>query len=150
MKRYSFRLQTVLRVRRIQEEQAKTALLLANRALHDAEIERTARWNRYDSTTADTALCTVAEFEAGRFRWDMAAQSAILADHLRDARAFEVVTARHTWTAASQRVEILERLDERRRDEWQHEFDHDELVEVDDIVTGRYRRHREQHGGDRS
>ena len=140
MKRYAFRLQTVLRVREIQEEQAKTALLLANRALAEDEAERQRRWEKYNSTTVSTELCTVSEFELGRFRWDMAAQAAILSDHLREARAVEVVEARQTWTAAEQRVQVLDRLDDRRHDEWQHEADREELVEVDDIVTGRFKR----------
>jgi flagellar export protein FliJ len=140
MKRYAFRLQTVLRVRKIQEDQAKTALLLANRALAEADAERLRRWEKYESITVSNELCTATEFEAGRFRWDMAAQSAILSDHMREERALEVVDARDAWREASQKVQVLERLDDRRREEWQHDVNHEELVEVDDIVTGRFKR----------
>jgi hypothetical protein len=46
------------------------------------------------------------------------------------------------WSQAAQRVEALERLDNRRRDEHRRDAERESEREVDDLVTGRFGRGR--------
>ena len=47
------------------------------------------------------------------------------------------VLAREQWLVARRRCAVLERLDHRRRAEWQTEFDRTEAKELDDMASVR-------------
>lgn len=140
MKKYRFRLETVLRVRRIQEEQARYALLDANRAALQAAQELADRRAHLDEHTATPMATGYHQFMAQRDRLTHIAGSVRTAAG-REIAALEVqVEKREAWGEEAQRVASLERLDERARDQYAVEATRDEMKTVDDIVTGRYAR----------
>ena len=140
MKKYSFRLETVLRVRRIQEEQARFALLAANRAALEAAAEVTRRREHLDEQTTRTVPSEYHAFIGAH------EQGARLAGAVRTAAQVELealevqVEKREHWGERAQRVASLERLDERSRDAYAIEFNRDEMKLVDDLVTSRFGR----------
>ena len=140
MKRYRFRLEAVLRVRRLQEDAARGALADATAAVARAEAEegRARAW--LDALRAQPAPDGPAAWDAQR-RVQLAA-----ADEL-SSRGSDVAHARaeqqarqRELAAARTRVRALERLDERRRAEHAREVARHEERAADDLVTSRYRR----------
>jgi flagellar FliJ protein len=137
MKRYSFRLDPVLRVRRIEEDKAVLELAQASRRLAAAEAELERRLDRYTEVPAPTGPVPVEQLLRMRARQDGVAASVVYAgaDQLRAAATVDV--RRGEWSEAAMRVAALERLDERRRAEHAQEANRQELVEVDDMVVAR-------------
>jgi flagellar FliJ protein len=138
MKRYRFRLEQVLRVRRLQEEQARQRVHTAQRDVIRADQVVEQRLAAYH--TADAAHSgTQAAFMAQRAFGELRAQAV---EHSRD----EASTARlvhaerlDDWSYTARKVEALERLDHRRRDEYSVEERRDEDRVVDEMVSGRRR-----------
>ncbi len=138
MKRYVFRLNGVLQLRRAEEEQARELLSVANARLRRsilARDEEVARYRELASvTTATTAESLLCEQSAA----SLAAEVLTAARHAVAAAAAEAALAQVAWSAASRRVKILERLDDRRRLEHAEMERRAEIAVVDDIVTARY------------
>ena len=139
MKRYTFSLAKVLRVRRIEEEQA--AAQLGRRPLHRGRRRRRrkpAPRTRSASRCARGGLQPAVSFLA----W---AETAMLAgEALSDARAEasrppteEVADRRQEWSSAAARVSALEHLDERGREAHELERRREETKTTEDIVTTR-------------
>lgn len=140
VKKYRFRLETVLRVRRIQEEQARYALLAANRAVLEAAQEVATRRETLDDHTVVAVPTTHDGFMASHYRGELLA-GAVRTAAAREIEALDVqVDKRDAWGEQAQRVASLERLDERTHELYRVEANRDELKTVDDIVTGRYAR----------
>jgi flagellar biosynthesis chaperone FliJ len=140
MKRYQFRLETVLRVRRIEEERQLAALAAARRAAIAAERAAVDCLQHYQSLATPGLRVAAPEFVGRRGRLGIAATSVRDADATH-ARALDAAAAqRERWSEAAQRVSSLERLDERDRAEHQIEVRRDEDRTVDDLVTGRFGR----------
>jgi len=139
MSRYRFRLETVLRVRRVEEEGAKHALRAANMALAAAIDQRDHARARYRAfADAERDVCTLDELLDARLRAGLLADEvARCAGQAMDA-ARAAALARAQWSFAARRVAILERLCERRRAEHVAEELRAEAAIVDDIVTSRY------------
>lgn len=139
MSRYRFRLETVLRVRRVEEERAKRALLEANTALRAAVERRDRTRERYRAFTArGREVRTVCELQGERLEAGFLADEAAAAQKAAISVASDAALARVQWSKAARQVAILERLDERRRAEHAVEEQRAEIAFVDDIVTGRY------------
>ena len=133
MKRYQFRLETVLRVRRLEEETARLGLLTANTVLADACARRDAATAHYRQIPIELGTCSTEELRRTRQRAELAAatlaaRQAAVGEAARHARA-----AREAWMAAVSRVKVLERLDERRREEHRLELERDETRFLDDV-----------------
>ena len=143
MKRFRFRLDQVLHVRRVQEDMARVdaaARATATRTLA-ADARRTngspttptaqhARRRRSRTTTSN----------ARAFRLDSAA-GAVGVARAAHRDALDVVDDRRAdWTDARRRVAALERLEERRRDEHAIEVQRAEDQLVDDLVVARHAR----------
>jgi flagellar export protein FliJ len=137
VKRYRFRLDTVLRVRRVQEDLAIVALADATRALAAADATLDTRLNRYRETPAPRGEMSLDAMLRTRAHVDMVAASVLAAGAARVGAAEVVDVRRDELTAAATRVSALERLDERRRGEHAHEALRQEIVEVDDMVVAR-------------
>ncbi|HEV7526334.1 MAG TPA: flagellar FliJ family protein [Acidimicrobiia bacterium] len=140
MKRFRFRLDQVLHVRRVQEDRARFDLLTANRDAHLAAARVDERLADYGARSMPIGPQAFAEFERAVFMLDSgaAAVGVARASH-RDALA--VVDVRRTeWTDARRRVAALERLEERRRAEHAIEMQRAEDQLVDDLVVARYAR----------
>jgi flagellar export protein FliJ len=140
MKKYTFSLSKVLRVRRIQEEQA-AAELAAARAVASAAAEQEAgAAHALASRCARGGLQPAVSFLA----W---AETTMLAgEALSDAKAEvekadeEVEERQEEWSAAATRVSALENLDERGREAHELGRRREETKTSDDIVTTRWDR----------
>jgi len=140
VKRFRFRLEQVLRVRRLQEDEARFALLDANRRAHEKAVQLEVRIDAYRQRALPPGPQTYAEFERNLFLLDSAAGAVVIArtEH-RD--ALDLVEERRAdWAAARQKVAALERLEDRRREEHALEVRREEDRIVDDLVVTRHGR----------
>lgn len=139
MRQYSFRLATVLRVRRAEEETAKFDLRAANVALREAVAARDRAKQRYEALAASSAAVgSVAELHAHRLETGLLAEQVAAAERLAMERTGTAVLAQARWSKAAKDVAVLERLDARRREEHAAEERRAEVVLVDDLVAARY------------
>jgi flagellar export protein FliJ len=138
MRRYRFRLEPVLRVRR-QEQDAARAAVLAATARTDAEAEALAERDRaYAAGAADLAPRSAADFVHAQAH-RAALGRAVLEQRRRLASADEhLAQTRAGWTAAATRVGALERLDARQRAEHAARALREEEMVVDDLVVSRF------------
>jgi flagellar FliJ protein len=140
MKKFRFRLEQVLRIRRLQEDQAKAELLGANRLAHEAATRVEERLQEYRGRAFPDGPQPYETFERALFMLDAAA-SAVDVARARHVAACDIVAERRDeWAAARMRVGALERLEERRREEHALEARRDEDRLVDDLVVARYGR----------
>jgi flagellar protein FliJ len=140
VKKYTFSLAKVLRVRRIQEEQAAARLAVARTTAMAAAAKEAGAAHALASRCARGGLQSAASFLA----WT---ETAMLAgEALSDARAQvrvadeEVEQRRGEWSSAAARVSALEHLDERGRAAHTVERRREETKTADDIVTTRWER----------
>lgn len=140
MRRFRFRLDHVLRVRRLQEDQARAALLAANRAAHDAGARVEARLAEYATRRFPDGVQSYESFERALFLLDSAA-SAVEVARAGHREALGVVAERRDdWAGRRRRVAALERLEARRRSEHEIEMRRAEDRLVDDLVVARHAR----------
>lgn len=140
MRRFRFRLETVLRVRRVQEDLARAELMTANHAAHERAALVAARTAEYDARELPSGVHSYDTFALQTFRWDAAAGAVTTARAAhRDAMAV-VADRRRDWSEARARVAALERLEERRRADHALEVRRAEDRLVDDLVVARHRR----------
>jgi flagellar protein FliJ len=140
MKRFHFRLAQVLRVRRVQEDQARYALMSANGLAALAARRVDERLDEYAQRQMPEGPQSFADFERSVFLLDSAA-GAVGAARSAHREALDVVAAcRAEWTDARRRVAALERLEERRRAEHAIEVQRAEDRFVDDLVVARHAR----------
>jgi flagellar FliJ protein len=136
MKRYRFRLEQVLRVRRVQEEQAKQRVHAAQREVIRADEiveERLESYRRGNTSLSGSQQSFMAQRTLVELRALAVERSR---EHAVDARV--VHNDRLVdWSHEARRVEALERLDVRRRDEYSIEERRDEDRTVDEMVSGR-------------
>ncbi|HUY22364.1 MAG TPA: flagellar FliJ family protein [Acidimicrobiales bacterium] len=132
MKRYHFALETVLRVRRIQEEAAGIALSLANRELERARRNHRRALAWYEAFESEPGQQDLTSFRRDRDEAERRASAVVAALHVVVIASGDV-TARHAdWAVAAQRVAALENLDERRRAEWRVEEQRAEMAAIDE------------------
>ena len=137
MKRYRFRLEAVLRVRRNEQDLARGAVLAARAGAASAAAALDERDRAYAA-----ALTAPGSRSAADFLYEQAHRSAlanaVLDQRRRLAQAEQVVTtASAAWTAAAARVGALERLDERSRAEHTARTSREDELTVDDLVVSR-------------
>ncbi len=139
MSRYRFRLETVLRVRRAEEADAKATLLQANARLRSALEVRELAQQRYRDVV-DHQDDRVSPEQLRRDRWEASVAAEAVAAAQREAirGAGEAALAQVDWAQAARRVAVLERLDLRRRSEHAAEEHRREAGAVDDLVTARF------------
>jgi flagellar export protein FliJ len=140
MKKYVFRLETVRRVRKTQEDLAKSALLNANGEVQRAIKAVEERTTEYEAASQSSAAGAGVElFMKQRYFNELAGQALIAAQSSRKAAEVEAAAKRDLWSEAAKRVKALDRLDDRRRAEYLIDTQREEIREVDDMVTGRFR-----------
>jgi flagellar protein FliJ len=140
LKRFHFRLEQVLRVRRLQEDIARGALMVAHHGAREAADRLNARLEEYAAASRPNGAQTYDAFNRMQFRLDNAADAITLA-RAEYQHALDLVDVRRAeWTAARQRVAALERLEARRRDEHAIEVRRAEDRLVDDLVVARHAR----------
>ena len=138
MRRYRFRLEPVLRVRRQEQDVARGAVLAAQ-ALAGAEAEALAERDRaYAEGTTAQQTRSAADFVFVQ-QHRAALGRAVLEQRQRLSQAQAgLAHARSGWTAAAARVGALERLDERQRAEHTARAQKEEEMVVDDLVVSRF------------
>jgi flagellar export protein FliJ len=142
MKKYSFSLDRVLRVRRTQEDVARARLQAAashaRRAEEDVELAR----QRYDTATSGAAGMRGLALSALAVReQDMRRAIDVREAEVRLRQAENDRTdATDGWIAAKQGVSVLENLDARQRAAHEQEVVAEADAATDDLVTGRFRR----------
>lgn len=141
MKKYKFRLETVRRVRHTEEETARTALVVANNEVQQAISAVEARVADY-ALSLQTAPRSVGveSFMQNRYFNDLAAKAVLSARDAQHSAEAVAAVRREDWKNRAMSVKVLDRLDERRREEHRLEADREADKEVDDIVTGRFKR----------
>ena len=144
MKRFRFRLEQVLRVRRLQEDMARAALMTAHHGARAAADVLNARIEDYSRASRPSGAQTYDDFNRTQSHLDNAA-GAITAARGVYSQAVDVVdTRQHEWASARQRVAALERLEARRREEHAIEVRRAEDRLVDDLVVARHARRAHQ------
>ena len=140
MKRYKFRLGQVLHVRQVQEERERSELMATKRAEAAAAAAADERREAYEAGHRDLPALPAQRFLAERGRREVAA--ATLAAAVADLQMASTRAAAQqvAWAAAAQRVNALERLDERKREEHGIEARRAEDAVADELVVSRYRR----------
>ena len=138
MKRYRFRLETVLRVRQLQADAAKGGVARANAEVirRDRQLaERTEEYGPFGvvPAAAPTDLFLIEAAHRNR-------RAEAVMDANRELQSAHGVLAerRDEWQAAERRVDALERLDDRRRAEHGVASNRAEATEMDDVVVGRF------------
>jgi len=143
VKRYRFRLESVLRVRRAQEALAVAALQQANAAVVAAARHVGERVEVLHSLPAPAGVQPRRDFTASTQR--RLAAAAATSSARADLALVRGVAAERSqlWNLAAQRVAVLEHVDEHRRTEHSHELRREEERVVDELVTTAYRRRTE-------
>jgi len=137
MKKYSFSLSKVLRVRKIEEEQA-AARLAAAQLVATAAATRAA-----ESRHALAARCARQGLQSSAVFLGWAETTMLAGEAFSEAQAEvrraddDVAARRGEWSSAAARVSALEHLDERGRAAHAVERRRDETKTADDIVTVR-------------
>jgi flagellar export protein FliJ len=143
VKRYQFRLDAVLRVRRIQEARARADLAMANMAVAATHQALNAKVAEYQMLPHPSGHQTAHEFFSAQHRLDRAAATVVSLDERR-ALARERAAQQHVeWSLTAQRVSALENLDERQHAEYTIDADRESEREIDDLVTSRHGRREE-------
>jgi len=140
LKRFRFRLEQVLRVRRLQEDMARAELMHAHRQARAAADRVNARIADYTAAPRPYGEQPLPDFNLVQFHLDNAAAAITVARGSYQHALGVVEDRRADWAAARQRVAALERLEARRRDEYAIEARRADDRLVDDLVVARHSR----------
>lgn len=138
MKRYSFRLATVLRLRQAELDQARGALAASNLRLRALLLARDVEAAHYREIAGRCDADTAADLRAEQLSAQVAFDRLSHAEQVVAEAAAQAAMAQVAWLGASRRVSALERLEERRREEYDAEVLREEVATVDEIVTARF------------
>ena len=137
MKRYRFRLESVMHVRRTQEDVARQRLAIANADVRRSYAALGAATGRYQALAETLGPLDVDSFRDSRLSGENSAAGVAAARRRVELAESAAEARRAEWSHAARQVSALERLDERRQSEWWTDFRRQEDVEVDDMVTAR-------------
>lgn len=140
MKRYRFPLDTVLRVRQIEQDIARAGLVDAQQTSTSADAELHQTVDRYRSLPTGTGSESAQRWLARRSVGQLTAASVMAAGTNSEHARLLVDERRAALRAARMRTSALERLDERHRDEHDLESRRAEERDVDELVTARHGR----------
>ena len=140
MKRYEFRAEKVLRIRRLQEDMARAAVAGARRDEDVAQARVDASQRRYSALSMTAPAQSSAAFLMAREQVGHRAGAVTVARQLHQAAAEATAEALSSWHDANRKVQGLERLDERRRADHHVEVRRDEDAQADEISVSRARR----------
>ena len=113
MKRFEFRLDGVMRVRRIREDSARAEVLRANNALNAADTAVAERGARYESLTRPSGPMTHDAHQRMMWSLDQAAAASVHATARRATALADAEAARAAWSLRRQDLRAIERLHER-------------------------------------
>jgi flagellar protein FliJ len=139
MKKYKFRLDTVLRVRRIEQDRAAGQLAAAQRKANEAAAAQDRAETAYVGARSTAGLQATASFLSHRSLVEASALTMAASRQARHAADSQVDERRADYVEAAGRVTGLENLDERHRAGYEIELQREEGRAVDDLVTSRHR-----------
>lgn len=138
MRRYRFSLESVLRARRTQEEMARQHLAEANHRVQRAWAAHGQVLEAYQALVTPAGPADHDAFLAARNHEARMAESVERARRAAVEAQVQAATIYAAWVEAGKQVASLERLDQRRREEWQAEALRHEATAVDDVVAARW------------
>ena len=138
MKRNRFRLETVLRVRRIQEEIVLAEMLTARAEMERSTVHEHQQRMRYLGIVHDSPT----EIDVGGFLAEQGRMNRFLHSVLESQTTVALSTdvlnqRRETWSAAAQRVSALQRLHDRHQQSHRVDELAEEVRETDERTTQR-------------
>lgn len=134
MKRYKFGLGGVLRLRQMEEEQARASMLEAERAAEEATAALNARLEAIGAALVDGGHRSGPEFRHERDQLERHAL-AVSAARAAEANALSAMrVSRVAWEEAAKAVRALERLDERHRAAWRFETTRAAQLATDEVA----------------
>lgn len=138
MKKYRFRFGSVIRIRQLEEEQARAAMLDAQHEYQKATSALHSRLEAVSAAHSPSRTWVSADFQEDRAHLSRHSD-AVAAARAAEANALSVWrTSRADWEAAAVKVRALERLDERQRSDWMLEATRAAQQITDEIATTRY------------
>ena len=137
MKSYSFRLGTVLRVRRVEALMARQRVGVAARVLADAALRERELTADYQASIGLAHDLDGAGFMAALESGERLATMVATAVAERMESEERLVAERLEALRAERRVAVLERLDDRRRREWLAGVQREDVAVLDDFATVR-------------
>ncbi|MGA2528138.1 MAG: hypothetical protein ABSG36_03130 [Acidimicrobiales bacterium] len=137
MKNYSFRLATVLRIRRVESLLARERVGVAARRLTTAVAREREVSGWYQAGIAWIGELDSAAFAAAQQRGERLAEIVVTAAEQRAVSEAHLVTERLGAVRAERRVAVLERLDDRRRREWLAGVAREDVALLDDFANVR-------------
>jgi len=140
VKRYGFNLETVMRVRKVQESTAKAHLQRANVAATVAAASALQSMAHYDEIRGAKNPSWMGHREQS----ELAARATIEARQSLTGAETSAKAALDQYVASAQAVSVLEHLDDRRREEYAEAAQREESTFVDELVTNRHIRRQEQ------
>jgi len=138
MRRYRFRLEQVMRLRRAQEELQRSRVLLANQEKAKAELRLAAREREYGGLGRSSGPIPLSLFQGEELSFKLAASAVKEARHQLEVATEASQSEIDAWLAAKRAVMVLEHLDERRRVEHFLEEERREAVAMDEMATSRW------------
>lgn len=139
MKKYSFRLAQVQRVRTTQEEIARAELSQANREVREAEARIAQRMAAYEAASSfGHSSVTNAVLAKNRYFAELASRAVGVAREQHAQAEREAAEKHLSWMDAATKVKALERLNDRKREEHALESQRAMDAELDDIVVSRH------------
>lgn len=144
-----FRLEAVLRVRRIQEEAERGVLRRAHAARDQARLGEEEALQYYGRVPQTLGQSGLGEFMAERASAQRAAEALGLRRSAVAESELTVAEARRCWTEAASRVSMLERLEDRHRRAHEAARDRREVLAVEELATARSARSTSDSGGHR-
>lgn len=136
MKRYRFRLETVLRVRRIERDRAAAEAAIATREMEAATDEVATRELAYADFDPVNGLRSPKAYLLEQAQRNLQATGVVSARDRRASAAAEAKAAKARLAAAASAVAALEELDARSRGRHERELAVVEARRLDDLVTG--------------
>lgn len=139
MKRYRFRLEQVVRIKRLEEDQARYDLARCNAVLGRAREALSFEQARYAALSVHVGVMSADGLENEMAVGALRAATLLEAERRMDSSEALVRTARSVWVERHRGVAVLKRLDDRRRIEHDLDAQREEAAAIDDMVTARWR-----------
>jgi hypothetical protein len=135
MRAYSFRLQSVQRVRSVEVARARQRVAALARALAAARSRELELEESYSSRTTIVGESSAGQFHAQQDHERRLAESLVAATREREVIEAQLFRARGEAGQAEINEGVLEHLDDRRRNEWIVALRREDSLELDDFAT---------------
>ena len=138
MKRYRFRLETISRIRNLQEQVARDRVMRAQYELQMAHISRDERAEELRSYEMPSDVASVAELAWVGMQGERLGTSLAMAEKDIEEKEKVCVEAKEQWNERKKQASAVARLKANGYRKWQSEMLREETREFDDIATIRF------------